>query len=291
MCVDHLCALHCRTDGLRHPGNSRCTSVNSAYRELPLRTYFRKCFQCYFLLSASPALPILYYVERLREGKTYATRSVKAVQNGQVVFTLLCSFQKAETWQPSHQLSLPFKIPEPEECQTMAQRFRAAAAEPGMHERRKETLLSLAEVRLFIILAIFKPLPLSGTRTEQHRSPVDPSAKRQVSGWRRGMLRQLSDCCGRHESLHVVDAGSRSSALRSGDAEGISETCYCQRKADTRPSASWVTSPTSICRSHYCSAASILTSASLGVAPSIMGLKRHERSAEALGMIVRHSFA
>jgi len=37
-------------------------------------------FQCYFLLSASPAVPILYYVERLREGRTYTTRSVKAKQ-------------------------------------------------------------------------------------------------------------------------------------------------------------------------------------------------------------------
>jgi hypothetical protein len=120
----------------------------------------------------------------------------------------------------------------------MAQRFRAAAAEPGMHERRKETLLSLAEVRLFILLATFRPSPLSGTRTEQHRSPVDSSAKRQVSGRGRGMLRQLSDCCGRYQSLHVVDAGSRSSALRSGDAEGISDTFSCPRNADTRPSAS-----------------------------------------------------
>jgi acyl-CoA thioesterase II len=108
---------------------------------------FSTTLQCYFILSASPAIPILYYVERLRDGKTYCTRSVKAVQNGKVVFTLLCSFQKPEPHQPSHQLSLPIAVPRPDKCQSMADRFRAAAEEPGLHPKRKAACLELAHVR------------------------------------------------------------------------------------------------------------------------------------------------
>ncbi|KAF8168292.1 thioesterase-like superfamily-domain-containing protein [Crassisporium funariophilum] len=71
---------------------------------------------CYFLTSASPATPIVYSVERLRDGKSYVTRSVKAVQNGQIIFIMLCSFQKPEIWQPTHQWTMP-EVPPPEQCQ------------------------------------------------------------------------------------------------------------------------------------------------------------------------------
>lgn len=70
---------------------------------------------CYFLLSASPSIPVLYYVERLREGKSYTTRSVKAVQNGTLVFSMTCSFQKMESDQPEFQRVMP-SVPAPEAC-------------------------------------------------------------------------------------------------------------------------------------------------------------------------------
>lgn len=72
--------------------------------------------QCYFLLGASPSTPIVYHVERVRQGRSYATVSVKAVQNGRTIFVLMCSFQKPEPWQPSHQWSMP-TVPSPEDCE------------------------------------------------------------------------------------------------------------------------------------------------------------------------------
>ena len=72
--------------------------------------------QCYFLASASTATPIVYSVERLRNGKSYVTRSVKAVQNGHIIFIMLCSFQKPEPWQPAYQWTMP-QVPPPEECE------------------------------------------------------------------------------------------------------------------------------------------------------------------------------
>jgi len=103
--------------------------------------------QCYFLLSASAAIPILYYVERLRDGRSYVTRSVKAVQNGRIIFMLLCSYQRPEPWQPSYQWPAPTDVPAPEECDMLAQRYINFAKEPGMHPRRRAVLLNLAEVR------------------------------------------------------------------------------------------------------------------------------------------------
>lgn len=73
--------------------------------------------KCYFLLSASPALPVLYYVDRLRDGRSYTTRFVKAVQKGNTVFILMCSFHKPEPEHPFHQWSMPSNIPKPNEVE------------------------------------------------------------------------------------------------------------------------------------------------------------------------------
>ncbi|TDL28815.1 hypothetical protein BD410DRAFT_712119 [Rickenella mellea] len=83
---------------------------------------------CYFLLSASPALPILYYVERLRDGRSYTTRSVKAVQKGQVIFIMMCSFHIPEPQHPSHQWKMPVDISGPDELETDEARYRRSAA-------------------------------------------------------------------------------------------------------------------------------------------------------------------
>lgn len=71
--------------------------------------------QCYFLLSASPATPIVYQVEKLREGRSYASFSVKALQKGNIIFVLMCSFHKPEPWQPSYQWVMP-TVPSPDDC-------------------------------------------------------------------------------------------------------------------------------------------------------------------------------
>lgn len=52
---------------------------------------------CYFLLAGDPAAPIVYEVERLRDGRSFATRRVVAIQHGRPIFTMACSFQAEET--------------------------------------------------------------------------------------------------------------------------------------------------------------------------------------------------
>jgi acyl-CoA thioesterase II len=104
-------------------------------------------FHCYFLLSASPAVPIVYFVERLREGRSYSTRSVKAVQNGKIIFQLLCSFHTPEPWQPSHQWSIPAGVRNLEECELEEDLFRRRAAQDGLDQRVKEIYLIYAAER------------------------------------------------------------------------------------------------------------------------------------------------
>ncbi|OAX44868.1 Thioesterase/thiol ester dehydrase-isomerase [Rhizopogon vinicolor AM-OR11-026] len=101
---------------------------------------------CYFLLSASPAIPIIYFVERLREGRSYTTRSVKAVQNGKVIFQLMCSFHKPEPWQPTHQWSMP-DVPPPEECELEEVIWRRRAAREDVPPKSRDLFLTFAQER------------------------------------------------------------------------------------------------------------------------------------------------
>lgn len=66
----------------------------------------------YFLLAGDPAHPIIYEVERTRDGASFTTRRVKAIQNGRAIFTMAVSFHKPEDGY-DHQAEMP-KVPDPE---------------------------------------------------------------------------------------------------------------------------------------------------------------------------------
>jgi len=51
---------------------------------------------CYFIRPGDPRIPILFEVDRSRDGGTFTTRRVIAVQNGKQIFNLAASFQTAE---------------------------------------------------------------------------------------------------------------------------------------------------------------------------------------------------
>lgn len=50
----------------------------------------------YFLLAGDPKHPLIYEVERTRDGGSFSTRRVKAVQHGRVIFTMSVSFHQRE---------------------------------------------------------------------------------------------------------------------------------------------------------------------------------------------------
>ena len=49
---------------------------------------------CYFVLAGDASIPILYHVERVRDGKSFMTRTVQARQMGKCIFTTTLSFMR-----------------------------------------------------------------------------------------------------------------------------------------------------------------------------------------------------
>ena len=70
----------------------------------------------YFLLGGDPKVPIIYSVERARDGGSFSTRRVTAIQHGRPMFVMSASFHKAEPGY-DHQSEMP-KVPAPEELPT-----------------------------------------------------------------------------------------------------------------------------------------------------------------------------
>jgi acyl-CoA thioesterase 8 len=80
----------------------------------------------YFLKEGKEDVPILFHVDKTRDGRTYCARSVKAVQAGAVMFTMQASFKQEEPISTVHQLTMP-KVPHPDELETateVLERFR-----------------------------------------------------------------------------------------------------------------------------------------------------------------------
>lgn len=67
----------------------------------------------YFLLPGDPAVPIIYDVERIRDGGSFTTRRVKGIQHGKAMFAMSVSFQKFEQGF-DHQSTMP-DVPPPED--------------------------------------------------------------------------------------------------------------------------------------------------------------------------------
>ncbi len=74
----------------------------------------------YFMLGGDPAVPIIYEVERLRDGRSFTTRRVTAIQHGSAIFSLEASFQVDEQGL-EHQAPIPPDIPGPDELMSQAE--------------------------------------------------------------------------------------------------------------------------------------------------------------------------
>jgi len=67
----------------------------------------------YFLLPGDPKVPIIYDVDRIRDGKSFTTRNVTARQHGHPIFSMLVSFHTDEEGL-DHQAKMP-DVPPPEQ--------------------------------------------------------------------------------------------------------------------------------------------------------------------------------
>lgn len=83
----------------------------------------------YFVRPGDPSIPIVYLVDRVRDGRSFSTRRVIAVQRGETIFSLSASFQ-LEQEGIDHQAPMP-DVPEPEALPPLVNRYgdSLAAAE------------------------------------------------------------------------------------------------------------------------------------------------------------------
>jgi len=81
----------------------------------------------YFLRAGDPRVPVLYEVDRLRDGGSFTTRRVNSIQHGKVIFTMSASFQVPEDGL-DHAFAMP-DVPPPEELPTMRERMVRAGVE------------------------------------------------------------------------------------------------------------------------------------------------------------------
>jgi acyl-CoA thioesterase-2 len=76
----------------------------------------------YFIRPGDPTVPLVYIVERVRDGRSFTTRRVTTVQHGKTIFTLSASFHHAEGGF-EHADTMP-DVPGPDEVEPTADRLR-----------------------------------------------------------------------------------------------------------------------------------------------------------------------
>src|SRR5205814_4737597 len=79
----------------------------------------------YFLRPGDPRVPIVYDVDRIRDGRSFTTRRVVAIQHGRPIFNLSSSFHVTEEG-PEHQYEMP-DAPDPETLPTIRERLEPFA--------------------------------------------------------------------------------------------------------------------------------------------------------------------
>ncbi len=89
--------------------------------------YVAHSMHSYFLRPGDTSVPIIYDVERLRDGRSFATRRVVARQHGRPIYYLTANYQRHEEGF-EHQDAMP-DVPPPEQGMDLAQLFRSRGAD------------------------------------------------------------------------------------------------------------------------------------------------------------------
>ncbi|CAN1308752.1 Acyl-CoA hydrolase 2 [Linum perenne] len=120
----------------------------------------------YFLLVGDFNMPILYKVHRIRDGKSFATRRVDAIQKGNVVFTLIASFQKEETGFNHQKVAMP-SVPDPEMLLSMEHLRDKRLTDPRLPRSYRNKVAAKEFIPWPIEIRFCEP----STRTNQTKSP------------------------------------------------------------------------------------------------------------------------
>lgn len=144
-------------------------ALSAAYRTVP-DSRRAHSLHAYFLRMGDAARPIVYHVDRIRDGKSFTTRRVVAMQKGRAIFNMSVSFQVEETGF-EHQVQAP-AVTGPDGLKT----DREIAREMG--DRIPEPLRSVVLCRKPIEIRPVNPL---NPFTAEIRPPVRQSWMRTVA--------------------------------------------------------------------------------------------------------------
>ena len=107
----------------------------------------------YFIRPGDPVVPIVYTVDRVRDGRSFTTRRVSAVQHGKIIFTLSASYQHPEPG-PEHADPMP-DVPPPEQVERNSDRWAKVLGES--HPRVSDNPFDLRSVGPLSIEAEYDP--------------------------------------------------------------------------------------------------------------------------------------
>jgi acyl-CoA thioesterase-2 len=125
-------------------GQALVAAVRTVDRERPPHS-----MHAYFLLPGDPKAPIIYNVERIRDGKSFATRRVLAIQHGHPIFSMSVSFHAHEDGL-AHQAAMP-EAPPPDQLMgdaAVKERFLATMPEAVRRYYERERPIELRPVQL-----------------------------------------------------------------------------------------------------------------------------------------------
>ncbi|XP_061901440.1 acyl-coenzyme A thioesterase 8 [Entelurus aequoreus] len=92
---------------------------------------------CYFVRAGDPKVPVLYQVDRTRDGRSFTVRSVKAIQHGQPIMICQASFQMPQPSPLQHQFTMPVVVP-PEELLTVEELIQIYLSKPDLAENARQ---------------------------------------------------------------------------------------------------------------------------------------------------------
>lgn len=137
---------------------------------------------CYFMRPGDPRVPIIYEVDRIRDGRSFTTRRVVAIQHGQAIFSMSASFQIEEAGL-DHQATMP-DVPPPEKLPSEADLkalFLKDAPEPVRRYWERERPIELRPVDLRHYMSREKLEPVQNVWIKATDTlPDDPDIHRGV---------------------------------------------------------------------------------------------------------------
>ncbi|MEE6526947.1 hypothetical protein FKM82_027903 [Ascaphus truei] len=122
---------------------------------------------CVLTLSGDPKVPVLYQVERTRDGRSFSVRSVKAIQHGMPILTCQASFQCAQESPLQHQFTMP-TVPPPEELLTREELIHKYLRDPSLVEKHRLGLNKILAQEIPILIKPVNPPDMF------HRQPQEP---------------------------------------------------------------------------------------------------------------------